>query len=132
MYHMKKVTMIIVVFSLALLGCEADQSAFSPDIAVSLSESDSIDLNEEELIVTVENVGDINAFDISVDIEVDERGVERDTISSLRAGESVEYTITLDDVENRCDTQDVLVAMAEPSVKDLNEANNEDSVQIEC
>ena len=128
---MKKIALFVMV-TVLLLGCEADQSAFSPDMEVSLSEEGSIDLNENDLIITVENVGDINAFDVSVDIEIDERTVEEDTISSLRAGENVDYTITLDDVEERCDTEDTLDITTEPSVKDLNEANNDASIQIQC
>ena len=129
--YMKKIALFVMV-TVLLLGCEADQSAFSPDMEVSLSEEGSIDLNENDLIITVENVGDINAFDVSVDIEIDERTVEEDTISSLRAGENVDYTITLDDVEERCDTEDTLDITTEPSVKDLNEANNDASIQIQC
>ena len=127
---------IIAVIVILLAGCAANQAAFSPDIeARILPQQSTVNLNEDDILVTVENVGEIAAYEVEVDISVNGQSVEDETISSLPNGDDERYEFTVSDLEEYCEGSSELtvrVGQNPNGVKDLNAQNNEASTVFTC
>lgn len=132
--YMNKSVAFVVLAALVLVGCQADQSAFSPDISVEIRpQQPNVNINDDDVVVSVENVGDINAFDVEVTVVAGGRQVLDEVISSFSAGEEEVFRLTTSDLSEYCDSEQVLLeAEAQPSVKDTSTSNNEASIQLVC
>ena len=104
---------LLVTILLFLVACQANQSAFSPDISTTVrpQSSDPVNVNDEDI-----------------------KSVKETTLEELSSGgeEIIRFTKG-ETLTNFCsDQENTISASASPSVKDLNPADNDASQRITC
>lgn len=132
---MYKEVVVLMVLMVLLVGCQANQSAFSPDMTTTIEPSsvDPVNISENDLSVTVTNDGQINAYDVTISIEVNEQSVEETIVEEMSTGEEKTILLTKEDLTEFCsDQENTVKASAAPNVKDLTPENNDASQRITC
>lgn len=134
--YMKRLALAVLLAATVLIGCQANQSSFSPDITSTIrpQSSDAVNVNDDDVRVTIRNQGEINAFDINVDITADGTEVRDETLSQLASQdeEVIRFEAGETLTEYCSDETTTLEVTASPSVKDLDPSNNEASQAFTC
>jgi subtilase family serine protease len=132
---MKKMLLLVVCISL-LAACQADTSSFSPDVSSTIrpQSSEAVNVADEDIKVSVRNVGEINAYEVSVSVSVNGEELREKTISELSSSDEEIIRYEKGGVlTNYCDGGEAeLRVEVSPSVKDLDTANNDASQLITC
>ena len=133
---MLKKAVVLTTLIIILVGCQANPSAFSPDIATTVepSSANPVNVSDNDVNVTVTNKGQINAYDVKISIEANGQTVEETVAKDISSGEEETMRFTKGEAltEFCTDQENTMTASATPSVKDLNPENNDDSQRITC